>query len=119
MGKRNVSRELPKFTTTANGFNIKYYGRLNEKQKVEFIAEISRLGPVPFKVMELTEVNLSLLIMESIEWTYYYKHGRNENNDRIDRYSKRTLPKLGRDGSSMGDILSRGVDYKHNPGQYQ
>lgn len=119
MGKRSLGRELPRFKIEVNGFIIRYYGVIKEKQKVEFIAEVTRPGPVMYVAMELKEVNLSLLILESIEWTFNYKQGRNESNNGTYRYSKRALPESGRDSLPLDEILRRGVDYKHNPGQYQ
>lgn len=120
MGRRpNPIRELERFRTEANGFVIKYYGQIEGSETVKFIAKISRYGPLEFKVAELEGINFPLLIMESIEWTYDYKQGRNESNNRIDRYSKRSLPELGRDSTSLDNILRRRMDYKRNPGQYK
>jgi hypothetical protein len=121
MGKQRVDieRELPRFKTEANGFIIKFYGTFDiVLDAIKFSAKICRPGPTEFMVMELEEVNLPLLIMEAIEWTFYYKHGRDESNNRIDRYSQRTLPKLGRDGSSMDNILRRRLEYKRNSGEH-
>lgn len=89
---RDIKRELTDFRSTVNGFIIKYYGIIGEdSSNIKFKAEISRPGPMSQIIGELEEPILALLIYETIEWTYTFKIGKNENNERISRYGKSTL----------------------------